>query len=271
MTHVHQNTATLRLAIEDALRVAGEYLLARTPLDPIPNMAVFREEFAVMDAEVVAILRPALMALRPDAAWIDELDAEGTPEGAAWLVDPVDGAVQYMRGLPQWCISATLLSEGEPVLTVLHNPLLGETYSAARGEGAWRNGERISPSITETIDVALVATSQPPFAAQNPAAVALAGASLSRVLESVGAVRNLGPTSWQVADVAAGRLDAFWEFGEDRSNLLGSTLIAREAGACVIDPAGQPWSVNSSAVLVSTPGLHDQLAAVLRPLVEPVK
>ncbi|RLP72791.1 inositol monophosphatase [Mycetocola tolaasinivorans] len=228
----------------------------------MPDMSAFRQEFSAMENEVVAMLRPALSALNPDAAWLDEL-APTRVAGDAWLVDSVDGAVQYMRGLPQWCLTATLVRDGEAVLTVLHNPVLSETYAAALGAGAWRNGRPVSPAATEDVGVALVATSQPPFAAAQPEAVALAGASLSRALGSVGAVRNLGPTSWQIADVASGRLDAFWEHGDDRSNLLGATLIARESGTVVTDLAGVPWTPESASILVAAPALHAPLLGVL--------
>ncbi|MFZ4841882.1 inositol monophosphatase family protein [Mycetocola saprophilus] len=263
MSTLSTSIPSLRQSLEAALRDAGAYLLARPQIVPTPNMPAFRTAFGTLEADVLAILRPALTALQPDAAWIDELDSAEPPRGRAWLVDSVDGAVQYMRGLPQWCLTATLLQDGEPVLAVLHNPVLGETYSAVRGEGAWRNGDSIGPSETGDIAVALVSTSQPPFAAQDPEAVSRAGSSLARVLGVAGAVRNLGPTSWQVADVAAGRLDAFWEFGDDRSNLLGAVLIAREAGAAVTETTGEPWSPNSPSILVATPTLRDALLDTL--------
>ncbi|RLP82294.1 inositol monophosphatase [Mycetocola lacteus] len=263
MSTLTTSTPSLLPSLESALREAGSQLLTRPQVAALPDMRAFRAAFEALEADVMAILRPALMALRPDAAWIDELDSADLPRGAAWLVDSVDGAVQYMRGLPQWCLTATLLEDGEPVLAVLHNPVLGETYSAVSGEGAWRNGERILPSETRDIAVALVSTSQPPFAAQDPSAVHRAGDSLARVLGVAGAVRNLGPTSWQIADVAAGRLDAFWEFGDDRSNLLGAVLIAREAGASVTDAAGESWIPNSASVLVATPALRDELLNAL--------
>ncbi|MCS4275935.1 myo-inositol-1(or 4)-monophosphatase [Mycetocola sp. BIGb0189] len=249
--------------IDIALRDAGAHLLTRPRIAPTPTMSAFRAAFDALETDVMAILRPALAALVPEATWIDELDAAALPRGRAWLVDSVDGAVQYMRGLPQWCLTATLLQDGEPVLAVLHNPVLGESYTAMRGEGAWRNGNPIVPSETGDIAVALVCTSQPPFAAQDPASVASAGSSLARVLGVAGAVRNLGPTSWQIADVAAGRLDGFWEYGDDRSNLLGSVLIAREAGAFVTDTAGEPWTPSSPSILVATPALGDTLLDAL--------
>ncbi|QTR05663.1 inositol monophosphatase, partial [Saccharothrix algeriensis] len=177
------------------------------------------------------------------------------PEGR-WVLDAVDGAVQFLQGLPQWCVTATLVRDGEPVLAVLHSPLLGETYSAERGGGAWRDGAPVGPSRKTDLSAAVVATSQPPAFPPQPAANALAGRKLPGVLDRVAAVRNLGPTSWQVADVAAGRLDLFWEYGQDAENLLGASLVAREAGAVVTAADGSPWHAGAPSFLAAGPGLH---------------
>ncbi|MEJ2852798.1 MULTISPECIES: inositol monophosphatase family protein [unclassified Saccharothrix] len=211
---------------------------------------------------------------RPAASW-DELvarfrEVDGPAEAelrdrlprGEWVVDAVDGAVQFLQGLPQWCVTVTLLREGEPVLAVLHSPLLGETYAAERGVGAWRDGVPVAPSRKTDLAAAVVATSHPHE--RQPAANAEAGRRLPGVLDRVAAVRNLGPTSWQVADVAAGRLDAFWQFGRDAENLLGATLVAAEAGAVVTTASGGPWHAGADSVLVAGPRLHPVVVEVLR-------
>jgi myo-inositol-1(or 4)-monophosphatase len=105
--------------------------------------------------------------------------------------------------------------------------------------------------------------SVPPFAGRDPEAVSRSGASLASVLLVAGAVRNLGPTSRQVADVASGRLDGFWESGADDGNLLGAALIAREAGATVTDAHGRPWSPGADSIIVAPPHLHPALLAAV--------
>lgn len=197
----------------------------------------------------------------PDTTPTPRLPAEGD----VWTMDVIDGAVQFMRDLPHFCVSLALVRDGEPVAAALHAPLLGETYLAAAGHGATRNGETITPSARTRLEAALVGTSHPPFAAGQPAAVAAAGRSLAAVLPAVGAVRNLGPTSWQIADTAAGRLDAFWEYGRDDANLLPGALVAREAGAVVSDTAGRPWQAGASGFLVAPRELHGQLLELLNP------
>jgi hypothetical protein len=86
---------------------------------------------------------------------------------------------------------------------------------------------------------------------------------MSRRLPAVGIIRNLGPTSWQVADVASGREDVFWEFGRDSANLLAGSLIADEAGAIISDARGNPWSATSDSFVAAAPGRHPQVINVL--------
>ncbi|MFC0429768.1 inositol monophosphatase family protein [Kutzneria buriramensis] len=83
------------------------------------------------------------------------------------------------------------------------------------------------------------------------------------MLPSVGAVRSFGPTSWQIADTAAGRIDAFWEFGRDDTNLLPGALMAREAGALVTTVTGEPWTVGERSFLAAPRGVHGKLLGLL--------
>jgi myo-inositol-1(or 4)-monophosphatase len=246
-----------------ATHEAGQALAKRAGRVPAQTMREFRSLFDEADGVALDILRPQLSRLRPDAAWGDELDPV-VVGGEQWLVDAIDGAVQYLQDLPQWSVSATLLRDGRPVVAVLHNPGLAETYiGVAGGGGATRDGAPIAPSAKTDLSATLFATSQPPFAGRDPEAVRRSGASLASVLLVAGAVRNLGPTSWQVADVASGRLDGFWDFGADDGNLLGAALIAREAGATVTDRHGRPWSPGADAIIVAPPQLHPALLAAV--------
>ncbi|QUQ63395.1 inositol monophosphatase family protein [Kutzneria sp. CA-103260] len=235
---------------------------------PVPSvkpdsMPEFAALFGELDKQSSALLAEHLDALRPGVPWAAEMRTEVPERGEVWIVDTVDGAVQLLQGLPQWCVSVTLVRDREPVATVLHSLVLGATYAAERSRGAFRNGSPITPSTKTDLSVCLVATSQPPTVADEPVAIAAAGRSLSAVLPHVGAVRNLGPTTWQLADTAAGRIDAFWEFGLDEANLLPGALLAREAGALVTNLDGQDWKVGDRSFLAAPAGLHGQLLALL--------
>ncbi|GAA1286822.1 hypothetical protein Psi02_53360 [Planotetraspora silvatica] len=155
------------------------------------------------------------------------------------------------------------IRDGAPVLAALHSAPLGETYTAALGGGAFRDGVPVAPSAKSDIGVTLVATSHPPFVGRQPDAVTGAVRAMALLLPVVGAVRNFGPTSWQVADVAAGRIDALWQYGRDGGNLLAPSLVAREAGVVVTDVAGEPWRPDSDSFLAAPPALHARLLDLL--------
>ena len=241
-----------------ATHEAGAALAKRARPAPARTMREFRALFDAADGAALDIIRPQLSRLRPDAAWGDEIDTV-LVGGEQWVVDAIDGAVQYLQDLPQWSVSATLLRDGQPAVAVLHSPGLAETYVGVADGGATRNDAPIAPSAKTDLPATLFATSQPPFAGRDPEAVRRSAASLASVLLVAGAVRNLGPTSWQVADVASGRLDGFWEFGADDGNLLGAALIAREAGAIVTDAHGRPWAAGADSIVVAPPQLHPAL------------
>ncbi|MGW3247419.1 inositol monophosphatase family protein [Streptomyces sp. NPDC001070] len=256
--------------LADAAREAGALLLRASRPAPAVDLAGFRRALDAIEAPLVAVLRERLDALRPGVPWAAELDERVPDRGEVWVVDAIDGAVQYLQGLPQFCVNLALVRDGEPVAAALHAPLLGETCTAAAGEGAARDGVRISPSMKTDPAAAVLATSHPPFlAAREPGLAEPTGRALAAVLPHVGAVRNLGPTSWQLADVAAGRLDGFWQLGRDDANLLGGVLIAREAGAVATDLHGLPWRAGATSVLVAGPGLHGRLLAPLSAVAPP--
>lgn len=249
------------------VREVGGLLAEQQSTEPIAarTRAEALAAFGALDRPAAGLLRERLGALRPQAGWpADELETAVPADGEWWSCDATDGAVQYLLGLPHWAVTATLLREGEAVLAVVHAPRLDATYTAVRGAGARLNGRRITPSERE-LETAVVATSHPPTVAGDPEALRRVGATTSAVLGAgVLAVRNLGPTALQVAQVGSGHLDAFWECGPDAPNLLGGALIAAEAGARVTDHAGRPWQPAASTGFLAAPvGQHEALVRVL--------
>lgn len=256
------NDIELLKPVTDAAREAGKGLMDSRGQRSFGNWMEFKAAYDALEQPVTSLLRGRLGSLRPRAGWADEFDPD-LGHGEYWLVDAIDGAVQYLQGLPQWCVSIVLVRGGLPVLAVLHNPELSATYTATAGGGAHRDGHPITPSPKTDIGVCLLATSHPPFAARQPEAAESAGRAMAVMLPAAGAIRNLGPTSWQIADVASGRLDGFWQYGQDAGNLIGAALVAREAGAAVSTASGQTWSPKSGSFLAAPRALHAQLLARL--------
>jgi myo-inositol-1(or 4)-monophosphatase len=255
--------ATMLPQVAQAAQDAAALLDRQPSSEPYTTWPEFKHRFETVDGLVCGLLRDRLEALRPGVAWAEELDLRLSETGELWVVDAVDGAVQYLQDLPQWSVSIALIRDGQPVLVVLHSSTFGHTYTAARGAGAFRDGRSIAPSRKTELDISLVATSHPPFVGKQPEAVAATGRATAALLPEIGALRNLGPTSWQIAEVASGRIDAFWQYGRDASNLLAGALVATEAGALVTDAGGSPWRAGSESFVAAPPALHAKLIKLL--------
>jgi myo-inositol-1(or 4)-monophosphatase len=226
--------------------------------------------FQRVDGAASASIRQGLAALYPAIAWRDgELEQQFAADGRAWgageywLCDAIDGALQFVRTIPNWSMSLTLVREGVPVFCAVYDAVHDEMFHAVWRGGAFRNGVAMRVNGSASHSHGLVASSQPPLVARQPHAVAQAGQSLSAMLGDVLAVRNLGPTSLQLAYVACGRLDAFWEFGQDGHNCIGPSLLVQEAGGLVTQADGARYTLASDSIAAAPPGAH---ASMLRRL-----
>lgn len=209
-----------------------------------------------VDLEVDSFLRERLTALDPEAGWLSEetLDSSDRMERRRlWVVDPIDGTRDYLRSRPGWCVSVALVEERAPVIGVLDAPARGEHWTAERGRGAWRNGERLRVSDRRELAGARVPTDQ-----------------LPRVDRDLVAVAKPNSIALRIALVAAGEADLAatlrWGFEWD---IAAAALIAAEAGATVSGALGQPLAFNSASgeafgVLVATPGIHAAAVERLR-------
>ncbi|TFW18121.1 inositol monophosphatase family protein [Duganella callida] len=223
-------------------------------------MAAFQRISGAANAE----LRNELSVMYPSIAWDDdELDETILQGGEYWVCDAIDGAVQFLRAIPNWAMSLTLMREGVPVFSAVFDAMHDEMFHAVWGRGAYHNGARMRVNARADHYHAIVASGQPPFASRNRLATQLAGASLSAMLRDVAAARNLGPTSLQLAYVACGRLDAFWQYGEDGRNCIGGALLIREAGGVVTQADGTPYRLHSGSIAAAPPAVH---ASMLRRL-----
>ena len=209
-----------------------------------------------VDLEVDAFLREHLTALDPEAGWLSEetLDASDRIERPRlWVVDPIDGTRDYLRGRPGWAVSIALVEDRVPVIGVLDAPARGEHWAAARGQGARRNGVLLCASGRSELAGARVPTDQLPAADAD-----------------LVAVPKPNSIALRIALVAAGEADLVatlkWGFEWD---IAAAALIASEAGAIVSGALGQPLAFNTASgeafgVLVSTPAIHPAAVERLR-------
>ncbi len=209
-----------------------------------------------IDIEVDAFLREHLGALDPEAGWLSEetLDASDRMERRRlWVVDPIDGTRDYLRGRSGWAVSVALVEDRVPVIGVLAAPARGEHWTAERGKGARRNGERLRVSGRTALPGARVPADTLPSADAD-----------------LVAVPKPNSIALRIALVAAGEADLVatlrWGFEWD---IAAAALIASEAGATVSGALGQPLAFNTASgeafgVLVATPGIHGAAVERLR-------
>jgi myo-inositol-1(or 4)-monophosphatase len=259
--------------------VSDAELLAQTAIAVGAAGSVLRERFggvvryrtreelmgalAANDDAALDVLRPRLALLRPMAGWVEEeLEGGALPPGEWWVVDPAEGNVNHLHGLPEWAVTATLVRENRPVLTAVHLPLTGETYTALAGGGAYLDGRPLRVSETTDLGLGLVATSQA-RPDEDETIVRRIGSSITAMLLDALVVRTSVPATLHLLNVAAGRIDAFWQFAGARADLLPGALLVAEAGGRISDAEGRPWTPESESLLAAAPGVHADAVATL--------
>ncbi|HEY2265588.1 MAG TPA: inositol monophosphatase family protein [Streptosporangiaceae bacterium] len=218
-----------------------------------------------MDRRAEALITSRIRAHRPDDAVLGEEGGQTDGGTAAsrvrWIVDPLDGTVNYLYGLPDWCVSIAAEVDGAVVAGVVEVPRRGETFTAVAGHGAWlRRGEArlaLRCSAAVPLGQALIGTGFGYDAGRRQ----IQGEVVAALLPYVRDIRRAGSAAVDLCSVAAGRLDAFYERGLNYWDFAAGGLIAREAGATVGGLAGRPES--TSLTVAAGPGLYQQLEALL--------
>ena len=215
------------------------------------------------DAASLAVLREPLLAICPGSQWAeDESEGGELPRGEWWITDPVEGNINHVHGMADWCVTATLVRDNVPVLTAIHLPLFGNTYTAVRGGGAWLDGARLHSSKKIELNAALVGTGQAK-PGESSDTFRRIGQSTTAMLQAGLVVRVSVPATLQLIQVAAGRMDVFWQYSHVRSGLVAGALLVEEAGGTISDTHGRPWSLASEDFLATAPGLHSAAVTVL--------
>ncbi|QGZ66857.1 3'(2'),5'-bisphosphate nucleotidase CysQ [Paraburkholderia acidisoli] len=217
------------------------------------------------DDASLAVLRPLLTQARPGARWVeDELEGGALPAGEWWLVDAVEGNVNHVHGLAEWGVSATLIRDNAPVLTAIYEPVAQRLHSALRGGGAaWLNGVPMRASTKTELRAAIVATGQAK-PGESEATWRRLGVSITAMLRAALVVRATVPATFQLAQVAAGQIDGFWQYSNVRSGQAAGALLVAEAGGIVTDLRGEPWTLASDDFLACAPGIHGEFVDALR-------
>ena len=253
-------TAELDLALECARRAAD--IVARGFASDVG--AEFKgtvDPVTAIDRAAEDAVRTLLAAEAPDDRILGEERGGGHwAEGRVWIVDPLDGTVNFIHRLPQVAVSIGLWEDGKPVAGVVRDALGGEVFAAESGAGATLDGSPVETSTTSELSGALVATGFPYDRQQR--AGELAG-TLAAVLSRVQGIRRIGSAALDICWVAAGRFDAYWESGLEPWDAAAGVLVATEAGCRVTDLDGSPHLLDAPAILCSNGVLHDDMLGIL--------
>jgi len=216
------------------------------------------------DIKAEKVLRMELARARPGYGFLMEESGEtaGTDGRHRWIVDPLDGTTNFMHGIPQFCISIGLEREGELVAGVIYEPVRDEMFWAEKGAGAYVNDRRLRVSARRLLGEAVIATGIPTIRGNVDRDVYMR--TLAAVMATTVGVRRAGAAALDLAYVAAGRYDAFWEFGLSAWDMAAGIVLIREAGGYTSDIAGGHDMMTSGNLLAANAHLHLPLAALLK-------
>jgi myo-inositol-1(or 4)-monophosphatase len=244
----------------DLARAAGTLTVEgrRRGLHAVHTKSSATDMVTEFDRQSERLIVDGLLARRPHDGIVGEEGAHRTgTSGVDWLVDPIDGTTNYLYGIPTYAVSIAA-RDGDGLLAgVVHMPVLGETFHASRGGGAFLDGEPIHCSSQADLAAALVATGF----SYDPARRVEQGRVLQHVIGLVRDIRRIGSAAADLCYVACGRVDAYYERGLSAWDLAAGELIATEAGAVVSAFDGEP--TRPGEAVATNPGLHLELLRLL--------
>ncbi len=192
----------------------------------------------------------------------EELSPDIVTEGLVWVVDPLDGTTNFLHGYPSYAVSIAAAMNGVLEAAVVHHVPRNETYHATRNGGAWMGHRRLQVSRINDPEYALIATG---FPFRDLTGLDEYQKQFGRVAAGTSGIRRPGAAALDLADVAAGRFDGFWEQHLSAWDIAAGCLLIREAGGVVTDFGGRDVGIEHSGVVAGNPDMHQWLLAILRP------
>ncbi len=259
-----QGSANLNVMIQ-AARKAGRSLVK--DFREVENLQVSSKSagdfVSRADIAAEAIIRETLMDARPNYGWLGEESepVEGKDPTRRWIVDPLDGTTNFLHGLPHWAVSIALEHKGEIVSAVVFDPAKDEMFVAEKGQGAVMNDMRIRVSDRSKMIESLFATGIP-FGGRSDLPETLQ--ELARIMPMVSGVRRWGAAALDLAYVAAGRYDGYWERNLNPWDIAAGMLIVREAGGLVDGMARETNPLETGDMIVAAGEIYSSFAKVIR-------
>ena len=250
-----------------AARRAGRSL--KRDLGEIENLQVALKGPAnfvtAADKRAEEMLYTDLTKARPGYGFIGEEGGarEGDDKTHTWIVDPLDGTTNFLHGIPQFAISIGLLREGTIIAGLIYNPANEELYLAERGKGAFLNDQRLRVAGRRRLDECVIACGLPHIGRGDHE---LSRAEMTAIQPKVAGLRRFGAASLDMAFVAAGRLDGYWERNLQPWDVAAGMILIREAGGVVGDMHGGEDLLKTGNVVCGNEYVHDQLVKILKPI-----
>jgi myo-inositol-1(or 4)-monophosphatase len=271
MTHRILNIATLNIAVKAARRASRIINRASHDLGHLEVASKRTHDYVTqVDREAEAAIIAVLRESTPDFGIIAEESGECATPGQSeyrWIIDPLDGTTNFIHGFPQYAISIALARGSQVEQAVVYDPNRNELFTAARGQGAFLNEKRIRVSGRAKLDEALIGTGFP-FREFGRLDAYLA--IFRELAQKTSGLRRPGAASLDLAYVAAGRLDGFWEFGLAPWDMAAGSLLISEAGGLSSDLSGESEYLETGDIVCGTPRIfHLLLQIVQRHVVNP--
>ena len=257
----------LNIAVRAARR-AGDFIVkSLNRLDSLQVDTKGRNDFVTdidrrAEQEIIATVRKS----HPDHAFLGEEGGRVGESEHLWIIDPLDGTTNFLHGFPTFAVSIGVQHRGRLEHAVIYDPSRQELFTASRGTGAQLDGKRIRVSQQRGLEGALISTGFPYRIQQEHVDSYLS--VLKAVMQVSAGVRRPGAASLDLAYVAAGRADGFWEFGLSPWDTAAGTLLILEAGGRIGNPNGSEYQLGPH-VVAGNPKVYENLVELMRPLLPP--
>ncbi|MGA7805664.1 inositol monophosphatase family protein [Bradyrhizobium sp.] len=220
---------------------------------------------SLADKRAEEMLYTDLTKARPGYGFIGEEGGsrEGNDKSHTWIVDPLDGTTNFLHGIPQFAISIALQREDTIIAGVIYNPANEELYLAERGKGAFLNDQRLRVAGRRKLSDCVVACGLPHIGRGDHD---LSRREMTEIQTRVAGLRRFGAASLDMAFVAAGRLDGYWERNLKAWDMAAGQIIVREAGGIVSGIAGDDDALKTGNVICGNEHIHAELVKILKPL-----
>lgn len=210
------------------------------------------------EAEIIGVLRSAY----PNHAILGEESGSHAGNDYRWIIDPLDGTTNFLHGLPQFSVSVALQHRDRLDQAVVFDPFRNELFTASRGDGAQMNERRIRVSQMKDLDRALLGTG---FQFKSSEELDVWLKMLGAIIPKSSAIRRPGSAALDLAYVACGRYEGFWEFGLSAWDMAAGCLLVQEAGGMVSDFFGDQRFLDTGHVVAANPKIHPQILACIQP------